>query len=119
MVFTECVWFRQKILEPANEDRSRFDRRSRLSFSAVAVENKNSIANSSSRFHRSGAESYQNLSRREQNICNARPKFRNLFQQTRLSHTASAEAKTWLRGPNMKYWPQKLNFAVQGCGICR
>ena len=48
-------------------------------------------------------------------------KFRNIFQQTGLTHTASAEAKTWLEGPNMKYWPQQLNFAVfsatQGCGI--
>ena len=33
-------------------------------------------------------------------------KFRNIFQQTRLTHTASAEAETWLGGPNMKYWPQ-------------
>ena len=50
-------------------------------------------------------------------------KFRNIFQQTRLTHRASAEAKTWLRGPNMKSWPQQLNFAVfcatQGCGITR
>ena len=50
-------------------------------------------------------------------------KFHVIFQQTRLTHTASAEAKTWLRGPNMKYWPQQLNFAVfcaaQGCGISR
>ena len=50
-------------------------------------------------------------------------RFRGIFQQTRLTHTASAEAKTWLRGPNMKYWPQQLNFAVfcatQGCGISR
>ena len=50
-------------------------------------------------------------------------KFCNIFQQTRLRHTASAEAKTWLRGPNMKYWPQQLNFVVfcatQGCGISR
>ena len=48
-------------------------------------------------------------------------KFRDIFQQTRLTYTASAEAKTWLRGPNMKYWHQQLNFAVfwatQGCGI--
>ena len=29
-------------------------------------------------------------------------KFCDIFQQTRLTHTASAEAKTWLRGPNMK-----------------
>ena len=50
-------------------------------------------------------------------------KFRDIFQQTRLTHMASAEAKTWLGGPNMKYWPQQLNFAVfcatQGCGISR
>ena len=50
-------------------------------------------------------------------------KFRYIFQQTRLTHRTSAEAKTWLGGPNMKYWPQQLNFAVfcatQGCGISR
>ena len=50
-------------------------------------------------------------------------KFRDIFQQTRLKHTRSAEAKTWLRAPNMKYWPQQLNFGVfcatQGCGISR
>ena len=50
-------------------------------------------------------------------------KFRNTFQQTRLTHVASAESKTWLAGPNMKYWPQQLNFAVfcatQGCGVSR
>ena len=39
-------------------------------------------------------------------------KFRNIFQQARLTHTASAEAKTWLRGPNMGYWPQQLNFVA-------
>ena len=50
-------------------------------------------------------------------------KFRDIFQQTRLKHTTSAEAKTWLRSPNMKYWSQQLSFAVfcatQGCGISR
>ena len=50
-------------------------------------------------------------------------KFRDIFQQTRLKHTTSAEAKTWLRGPNMKYWSQQLSFAAfcatQGCGISR
>ena len=39
-------------------------------------------------------------------------KFRGIFQQTRLTHRSSAEAKTWLRGPNIKYWPQQLNFAA-------
>ena len=50
-------------------------------------------------------------------------KFRDIFQQTRLTHRLSAEAKTWLRGPNIRYWPQQLNFSVfsatQGCGISR
>ena len=50
-------------------------------------------------------------------------KFRAISQQTRLTHTASADAKTWLGGPNKKYWPQQLNFAMfcsmQGCGISR
>ena len=50
-------------------------------------------------------------------------KFRNIFQQARLACRASAEAKTWLRGPNMGHWPQQLNFvtfcATQGCGISR
>ena len=50
-------------------------------------------------------------------------KFRDIFQQTRLKHTTSAEAKTWLRSPNMKYWSQQLSLAVfcatQGCGISR
>ena len=49
--------------------------------------------------------------------------FCNIFQQTWLTHRTSAESKTWLGGPNMKYWPQQLNFAVfcttQGCGISR
>ena len=50
-------------------------------------------------------------------------KFRDRFQQTRLTHRSSAEAKTWLREPNIKYWLQQLNFtmfcATQGCGISR
>ena len=28
-------------------------------------------------------------------------KFRDIFQQTRLKHTTSAEAKTWIRAPNI------------------
>ena len=50
-------------------------------------------------------------------------KFRDIFQQTRLTHRSLAEAKTWLRGSNIKYWLQQLNFAMfcatQGCGISR
>ena len=50
-------------------------------------------------------------------------KFREVFQKTKLRHTSGAESKQWLAGPNMKYWPQQLNFAVfcatQGCGVSR
>jgi len=48
-------------------------------------------------------------------------KLREIFQKTKLRHTSGAESKHWLGGPDMKYWPQQLNFAVlcatQGCGI--
>ena len=50
-------------------------------------------------------------------------KFREIFQKTKLRHTSGAESHRWLRGPDMKYWPQQLNFAVfcatQGCGVSR
>jgi len=50
-------------------------------------------------------------------------KFREIFQKTKLRHTSGTESKHWLGGPDMKYWPQQLNFAVfcatQGCGISR
>ena len=50
-------------------------------------------------------------------------KFREIFQKTKLTHHSGKESKTWLAGPNMKYWPQQLNFAVwcatTGCGISR
>jgi len=50
-------------------------------------------------------------------------KFREIFQKTELKHTSGTEAKHWLEGPDMKYWPQQLNFAVfcaiQGCGVSR
>jgi len=49
--------------------------------------------------------------------------FRDIFEQTRLEHNSATESKVWSGGPNMKYWPQQLNFAVfcatQGCGISR
>ena len=48
-------------------------------------------------------------------------KFREIFQKTKLTHHSGKESKTWLAGPNIKYWPQQLNFAVwcatTGCGI--
>jgi len=50
-------------------------------------------------------------------------KFREIFEQTRLEHNSAVESKVWSGGPNIKYWPQQLNFAVfcatQGCGISR
>ena len=50
-------------------------------------------------------------------------KFREMFQKTKLRHTSAAESKHWLAGPDMKYWPKQLNFAVfcttQGCGVSR
>jgi len=49
--------------------------------------------------------------------------FREIFEQTRLKHNSAAESRIWSGGPNMKYWPQQLNFAVfcatQGCGVSR
>ena len=50
-------------------------------------------------------------------------KLRDIFEQTNIKHYKAAESRAWLSGPNMKYWPQQLNFAVfcatQGCGISR
>jgi len=49
--------------------------------------------------------------------------FREIFEETRFEHNSATESKVWSGGPNMKYWPQQLNFAVfcatQGCGISR
>jgi len=50
-------------------------------------------------------------------------KFREIFEQTQLEHNSATESRAWSGGPNMKYWPQQLNFAVfcatQGCGVSR
>ena len=50
-------------------------------------------------------------------------KFREIFQKTTLQHNTEKESKTWLAGPNMRYWRQQLNFAVwcttTACGISR
>jgi len=50
-------------------------------------------------------------------------KLRDIFEQTNIKHYTAAESRAWLSGPNIKYWPQQLNFAVfcatQGCGISR
>ena len=48
-------------------------------------------------------------------------KMRNIFSKTVVSFWSSKQAYAWLGGPNYKYWPQQLNFAVWcatcGCGI--
>ena len=48
-------------------------------------------------------------------------KMRNVFKKTVVSFWSSKQAYAWLHGPNYKYWPQQLNFAVWcatcGCGI--
>ena len=48
-------------------------------------------------------------------------KMRNVFVKTVVSFWSSKQAYAWLGGPNWKYWPQQLNFAVWcatcGCGI--
>ena len=46
---------------------------------------------------------------------------RDIFSNTVIKHTSSKESHEWLAGPNMRYWPQQLNFAVwcatTGCGV--
>ena len=46
---------------------------------------------------------------------------RDIFSNTTIKHTSSKESHEWLAGPNMRYWPEQLNFAVwcatTGCGV--
>ena len=48
-------------------------------------------------------------------------KFRDIFVDTMLPHYSDKEARRWLSGHNMNFWPQQLNWAVwcstAGCGI--
>ena len=48
-------------------------------------------------------------------------KFRDIFHDNVIRHESGSESNSWLRGPNMSYWPQQLNFALwcatTGCGI--
>ena len=48
-------------------------------------------------------------------------KMRNVFRASMVRFTSGAQGNAWLNGPNYKYWPQQLNFAVWcatcGCGI--
>ena len=46
---------------------------------------------------------------------------RDIFKKEVIPHTTPKESNEWLAGPNMRYWPQQLNFAVwcatTACGI--
>ena len=44
-------------------------------------------------------------------------KMRNVFTKTVVPFWSSKQAYAWLGGPNYKYWPQQLNFAVW-CATC-
>ena len=48
-------------------------------------------------------------------------KMRNVFTKTVVPFWSSVQCYAWLGGPNYKYWPQQLNFAVWcatcGCGV--
>ena len=48
-------------------------------------------------------------------------KMRNIFGASMVRFTSGAQGNAWLNGPNYKYWPQQLNFAVWcatcGCGV--
>ena len=52
----------------------------------------------------------------QKNICHAHrvftTKYRAIFTNTKIRYTTGKEARTWLGGPNMRYWPQKSNFAL-------
>ena len=46
---------------------------------------------------------------------------RNIFKETTISFKSAKQARRWLSGPDFRYWPQQLNFAVwcatSGCSI--
>jgi len=48
-------------------------------------------------------------------------KFRDVFYNNVIRHESGSVSNGWLRGPNMSYWPQQLNFALwcatTGCRI--
>ena len=47
--------------------------------------------------------------------------FRDIFTNTHITHYSGKESHSWLSGPNMKYFPQQLSFAIfcasTACGI--
>ena len=50
-------------------------------------------------------------------------KFQKIFKTPKSKITTSKYARPWIKGPNMGFWQQQLNFAVwcatTGCGVSR
>ena len=50
-------------------------------------------------------------------------KFREIFKKTQITFTTAKYERKWVKGPNLSFWPQQLNFALlcatTGCGISR
>ena len=42
-------------------------------------------------------------------------KFRKIFKPPKIKVTSSKYARPWMKGPNMGFWQQQLNFAVMVC----
>ena len=50
-------------------------------------------------------------------------KFREIFKKTQIKFTTAKYGRKWIKGPDLRFWPQQLNFALRcattGCGISR
>ena len=50
-------------------------------------------------------------------------KFRKIFKKPKIKVTTAKYARKWIKGPDMGFWQQQLNFALwcatTGCGISR
>ena len=50
-------------------------------------------------------------------------KFREIFKKTQIKFTTAKYGRKWIKGPDLSFWPQQLNFALwcasTGCGISR
>ena len=50
-------------------------------------------------------------------------KFRKIFTKAKIKITTAKYARKWLKGPDMSFWQQQLNFALwcatTGCGVSR
>ena len=118
-LISQRVWLRQKVLEPENEDCSWFGGLRRLPLSAIATENKNSIANTGSRFHRARAKHCQNLQSREQNLCNARRIFRNKISRHISANQAQTHSIGWSQNLAKRAKHKILAAATQLCNVLR